>query len=123
MAALGEPDLVSKLKTGYEADGRTFKVHLDGYNQLSLLKWDAPGSRKEIHYISDDGDYCAFRYDKWKISFLTQESLEEDVWDGEYTAHRFPRICNLREDPYEDAQNNMEPVFTGKIGNLDVPFY
>ncbi|MCK5326635.1 MAG: arylsulfatase, partial [Woeseiaceae bacterium] len=81
-----------------------FKVHLDGYDQTDLLKGDGPGARNEFHYITDDGDYAAFRYDKWKITFLTQECNGHDVWDCEYTAHRAPRITNLRSDPYEFAQ-------------------
>ena len=47
-AIAGEPNLKEKLLTGYEAEGKTYKVHLDGYNQLSLLtgktdKLGAPG--------------------------------------------------------------------------------
>jgi len=104
LAALGEPDVKEKLLTGYEAAGKTYKVHLDGYNQLPLLKGEAPGSRLEIHYITDEGDYAAFRYKKWKISFLTQEHNGFDVWDAPYTYHRAPRICDLRADPFEFAQ-------------------
>jgi arylsulfatase len=103
MAALGEPDIAAKLREGYEADGRTFKVHLDGYNQLDLLKGDGPGNRQEIHYITDDGDYAAFRYDKWKISFLTQSATGVDVWDRTYSYHRYPVITDLRADPFERA--------------------
>jgi arylsulfatase A-like enzyme len=33
-AAAGEPDIVSKLKAGYTANGISYKVHLDGYNQV-----------------------------------------------------------------------------------------
>ena len=104
LAAIGEPDVKEKLLTGYKADGKTFKVHLDGYNQLPLLKGEAPGSRKEIHYITDDGDYAAIRYGKWKISFLTQEQNGMDVWDAPFVAHRAPRIADLRADPFEFAQ-------------------
>jgi arylsulfatase len=103
MAAIGEPKVKEKLLTGYEADGKNFKVHLDGYNQLPLLKGEAPGARNEIHYISDEGDYCAFRYHKWKISFLTQEQNGQDVWDAAYVSHKFPRITDLRADPFENA--------------------
>ena len=103
MAAVGEPDVKEKLLTGYEADGKTFKVHLDGYNQLALLKGEAPGARHEIHYISDDGDYAAVRYNKWKISFLTQTAVGVDVWDHAYSVHRYPVITDLRADPFERA--------------------
>ena len=103
LAALGEPDITGKLLAGHEAAGKTFKVHLDGYNQLPLLKGEAPGAREEIHYISDDGDYAAFRYKKWKISFLTQEQNGMDVWDAPYVSHRYPRVTDLRADPFEHA--------------------
>jgi len=101
LAAAGESDVKEKLLTGHKAAGKTFKVHLDGYNQLPMLRGEAPGARTEIHYITDDGDYAAFRYDKWKISFLTQEQNGMDVWDAPLVAHRFPRITNLRADPFE----------------------
>jgi arylsulfatase A-like enzyme len=104
LAAAGEPDIGKKLLKGHKAGGKTYKVHLDGYDQTKLLKGAGPGSRKEIHYVTDDGDYAAFRYGKWKISFLTQECNGMDVWDCQYKAHRFPRITNLRMDPYEHAQ-------------------
>ena len=37
-AAAGEPDLVAKVMKGYQANGKTFKVHLDGYNLMPFLK-------------------------------------------------------------------------------------
>ena len=111
LAALGESDVKEKLLTGYEAGGKTYKVHLDGYNQLALLRGDGPGARHEIHYITDDGDYAAFRYDKWKISFLTQEDNGFDVWDTPFKAHRAPRIVDLRADPYEFAQQRNASWF------------
>ena len=103
MAAAGEPDIKEKLLTGHKAGDKTFKVHLDGYNQVPLLKGEAPSARTEFHYITDDGDYAAFRYGKWKISFLTQQHNGFDVWDAPYVPHRAPRITDLRADPYEQA--------------------
>ena len=38
LAAAGEPDIVEKLKQGYKANGKTFKVHADGYNFLPVLQ-------------------------------------------------------------------------------------
>jgi hypothetical protein len=37
MAAAGEPDVRQKLLDGYDGDGKTFMVHLDGYDQHDLL--------------------------------------------------------------------------------------
>ena len=36
-AAAGEPDIKNKLLKGYDAAGKTFKVHLDGYDQRDML--------------------------------------------------------------------------------------
>jgi arylsulfatase len=104
VTAAGEPGIKEKLLDGYKAAGKTYKVHLDGYDQTDLLKGKGPGARREFHYITDDGDYAAFRIGKWKITFLTQECNGFDVWDCQYTSHRAPRITNLRADPYEFAQ-------------------
>ena len=41
LAAAGEPDIVEKLKKGYKANGKTFKVHPDGYNFLPYFKGEA----------------------------------------------------------------------------------
>jgi arylsulfatase len=104
VTAAGEPGIKEKLLTGHTAGDKTYKVHLDGYDQTALLKGEGPGSRKEFHYITDDGDYAAFRYGKWKISFLTQEQKGMAVWDAPFVPHRFPRICDLRADPFETGQ-------------------
>ncbi len=37
LAAVGDPDVKEKLLAGHEADGKRFKVHLDGFNQLPYL--------------------------------------------------------------------------------------
>ena len=113
LAAAGEPGIKEKLLKGHKAGDKTYKVHLDGYDQTALLSGKGPGARKEFHYISDDGDYCAFRYKDWKISFLTQETKGFGVWDGQYTAHRVPRITNLRQDPFEHAQIGINSNYYG----------
>jgi arylsulfatase len=103
LAALGEPDLKEKLLKGHKAAGKTFKVHLDGYNQLPVLKGQRPSTRQEIWYISDDGDLCALRYNKWKITFLKQEAVGRNVWVNNYTPLRAPELSDLRADPFEHA--------------------
>ena len=74
-AAAGESDLVAKVTKGYQASGKTFKVHLDGYNLLPFLKGEVKESpRKEFIYWSDDvGDLMAIRQAKnGKAAFFEQ---------------------------------------------------
>ena len=113
LAAAGEPGIKEELLKGHKAGDKTYKVHLDGYDQTDLLRGQGPGARNEFHYITDDGDYAAFRYGKWKISFLTQECNGMDVWDCEYKPHRAPRIANLREDPFEHAGRGNNSNYWG----------
>ena len=64
-AAAGEPDIVEKLKKGYKAGNKTFKVHIDGYNLLPFLKGEVKENpRKGFLYWSDDGDLMALRVEQ-----------------------------------------------------------
>ena len=104
LAAAGEPDIKEKLKAGgVSAIGRTYKVHLDGYNILPLLTGETDKSpRQEIFYFSDDGDLTALRYNDWKILFMEQKSEGTfRVWMEPFVTMRTPIIINLRRDPYE----------------------
>jgi len=104
MAAIaGEPDVKEKLLTGYEADGKTYKVHLDGYNQLPLLTGETDESaRKEVFYFTDDGDLSALRYGDWKLIFMEQKvETTLEIWQAPFVTLRFPLLINLRRDPYE----------------------
>ena len=42
-ARSASPTIKSKLLQGYKAGGKTFKVHLDGYDQRDLLRRQRPG--------------------------------------------------------------------------------
>ena len=105
LAAAGQGDVPQKLLSGYSANGRDFKVHLDGYNFLPYLTGKADkGPRKELFYFSDDGDLTALRYNDWKLIFMEQRSPGTlAVWANPFTPLRMPLIYNLRRDPYEFA--------------------
>jgi arylsulfatase A-like enzyme len=106
LAAAGEPDIKDKLlKGGVSAIGRTYKVHLDGYDMLPVLTGQTEKSpRKEIFYFSDDGDLTALRYNDWKILFMEQQTAGTlRVWMDPFVPLRVPLIFNLRRDPYERA--------------------
>src|SRR5438105_9045525 len=73
LAAVGEPDVKEKLLKGHEAAGKTFKVHLDGYNQLPyLLGQQEKSPRRGFFYFNDDGDIVGLRMENWKVGFMEQ---------------------------------------------------
>lgn len=105
LAAAGDDKVKEKLLKGHSANGKNFKVHLDGYNMLPYLKGEEKeGRREEIFYFSDDGDLTALRYKDWKILFMEQRSTGTlQVWSEPFTVLRMPMVFNLRRDPYEFA--------------------
>ncbi len=105
VAAAGDPDVKEKLLSGYTVGKKTFKVHLDGYNQLPfLLGEEDKSARKEFFYFSDDGDLTGLRYDNWKIVFAEQRARGTlDIWAEPFVHPRIPKLFNLRTDPYERA--------------------
>jgi arylsulfatase A-like enzyme len=105
MAAVGEPDIKAKLLQGYSAAGKTFKVHLDGYDQRDLLA-GGPTKRREFFYWTDDGDLAALRYDQWKAVFLEQRATGLKVWQQPLVPLRAPLLFNLRTDPFERANED-----------------
>ncbi|ODT21226.1 MAG: arylsulfatase [Kaistia sp. SCN 65-12] len=108
-AAAGEPDIVAKTRTGYQAGGQTFKVHLDGYNLEPFLAGSAKEApRREFLYWSDDGDLLAIRFQDWKVHFKIQENEGIDVWQRQFTDLRVPLVFNLRGDPFERGDTSIE---------------
>jgi len=109
LAAAGETDVKEKLLKGHSANGKEFKVHLDGYNMLPMLTGEVDKSpRKEIFYFDDDGNLNAYRYNRWKLHFRIQENHGFDVWQKGYTDLRFPLLMDLKGDPYERASHDSE---------------
>jgi arylsulfatase len=105
LAAAGNPNIKDQLLKGVTANGRSYKVHLDGYNILPMLSGEtAKSGRHEIFYFSDDGDLTALRYDDWKVIFMEQKATGTfRVWMEPFVPLRVPLIENLRRDPYERA--------------------
>jgi arylsulfatase len=105
LAAAGEPDIVDRLKKGHQASDKQFKVHVDGYNFLPYLTGEEEeGPRPGFIYFSDDGDLVALRYDNWKIVFAEQRVQGTvAIWMEPFVFLRFPKIFNLRTDPFERA--------------------
>ncbi|WP_086980846.1 arylsulfatase [Vibrio aphrogenes] len=105
LAAVGQTNVKEELLKGKKVGDKTFKVHLDGYNQLPYLTGKATESpRKEFFYFNDDGQLVALRYEDWKVVFMEQRAKGTLlVWAEPFTPLRTPKLFNLRSDPYEEA--------------------
>ena len=98
MAAVGEPNVKEKLLKGHKANGKKFKVHLDGYNQLDLLTGKGEGQRNEIFYFDAGGNLNAVRYKDWKLHFTI---IEGDLTEAYRKTPSWPIVFNLRTSPFE----------------------
>jgi len=106
LAAAGNDSVKEDLKKGRRVNGRSVKVHLDGYNFLPYFTGEEQqGPRKEMFYFTDDGSVSALRYNDWKINFTEQRAHGSDVWSEPYVQLRLPMYTNLRMDPFERASH------------------
>jgi arylsulfatase A-like enzyme len=105
LAAAGEPNVKEKLLTGYQAAGKTFKVHLDGYNQLPYLTGQQDTSaRPYFIYFNDDADLVGMRFANWKIVFEEQRQPGTLlIWGEPFTKLRIAKFYDLHSDPFERA--------------------
>jgi len=105
VAAAGDPNVKEKLLGGMKVGNETFKVHLDGYNLTDALSGKSPSPRKEFFYFNDDGSLVALRYNQWKLVFAEQRAHGLDVWQDPFVTLRFPKLFNVRSDPFETADH------------------
>jgi arylsulfatase len=105
LAAAGDTGVKERLLTGWQVGGNTYKVHLDGYNQLAYLTGQRDHSeRAGFMYFDDDGHLVAVRAENWKFVFCEQKTPGTlDIWGEPLSCRRLPKLYNLRMDPYERA--------------------
>jgi arylsulfatase A-like enzyme len=96
VAAAGNPNIVDELLLGKKIGDRTYKNHLDGYNQMAAITGKGPSARHEIFYLGES-TVGAVRIDDYKFRFIDQPA----GWVGEKTKPDVPYITNLRLDPFE----------------------
>jgi len=122
LAAAGDTEVTDKLLKGWAptAGGPTFKVHLDGYNQLPYLVGKQPKSnRNEFYYFNDDGDLVAMRWGNFKAVFSEQRAQGNMlIWANPFTPLRLPKIFNLRMDPYERADITSDQYWDWAAKNV-----
>jgi arylsulfatase len=112
VAAAGNSNITSELLTGKQIGDRTFKVHLDGYNQLDLITGKGPSARHEIFYLTES-TLAAVRIDDFKYRFTDQPG----GWLGATQKVDWPILTNLRLDPFERTG-----MFNGK-DNGSISYY
>jgi arylsulfatase A-like enzyme len=95
-AAAGNPNITQQLLQGVQLGDRTYKNHLDGYNQMDLLLGKGPSARHELFYFGGP-TLGALRIDDFKFQFYQQPF----GWPGEKVTTDMPTIVNLRQDPFE----------------------
>jgi arylsulfatase A-like enzyme len=96
MAAAGNPNITDQLLKGAKLGDRSYKNHLDGYNQMSLLEGKGPSARHELFYFGGP-NLGAVRLDDFKFIFYQQPW----GWPGEKTTTDMPVLVNIRQDPFE----------------------
>jgi arylsulfatase A-like enzyme len=113
LAAAGDPDITTKLLKGVKLGDRSYKNHLDGYNQIDLLLGKGPSKRHELFYFSGP-QLGAVRLDDFKFQFLQQPY----GWPGPKVTTDMPGLVNLRQDPFErlsplngENLNNSSPAY------------
>ena len=97
VAAAGyQGDIAADLKKGKQLGERTYKVHLDGYNQMDLITGKGPSKRNEIFYFAES-TLGAVRIGDYKYRFIDQPG----GWLGGTVKVDWPILVNLRLDPFE----------------------
>jgi len=98
VAAAGNDNIVTELKSGKQINDKSYKVHLDGYNQLDMLKGQGESNRDVVYYFAES-NLGAVRVGDYKYRFIDQPN----GWFGGTVDLGWPVITNLRLDPFERA--------------------
>jgi arylsulfatase len=99
--AAGESGIVEKLKEGHTANGKEWRVHLDGYDLTDYLSGAVEESpRDQIFYFDPMGNLNALRWNEWKIHFA---HMEGNITDSVRFEQAWPILIHLKADPYEHA--------------------
>jgi len=96
VAAAGNPNIKEQLLKGVKLGDRTYKNHLDSYNQLDLITGKGPSARHEVYYFAET-TLGAVRIDDFKFRFIDQPG----GWLGGTIHPDWPILSNLRLDPFE----------------------
>ncbi len=119
LACAGEPEIKEKLLAGHQAGDKHFKVHLDGYNMLPYFTGEVDKSPRDFFfYISDDGEILAIRIGDYKAVLMEQRATRLMAWFEPFVHLRAPKMFNLRQDPFERADDNSNTYWDWVLDHL-----
>ena len=113
-AIAGDPNVGDELLKGKTIGDRTYKNHLDGYDQTAAITGKGPSARHEIFYLGES-TLGAIRIDDYKYRFIDQPK----GWIGEKTHPDMPILTNLRLDPFERTGWSGDGVAKGSLQYWD----
>jgi arylsulfatase A-like enzyme len=117
-AAAGNPNITDQLLKGAKLGDRSYKNHLDGYNQMDLLEGKGPSARHEIFYFG--GPHLgAVRLDDFKFIFYQQPQ----GWPGPKVTTDMPVMVNIRQDPFERTPSTGSQSMNDSGGGYINDFY
>jgi arylsulfatase len=103
------------VKNGYKANGKDWKVHLDGHDFVPYFKGEVKKSpRDTIYYFGQGGELNAVRWNDWKVHFAI---IEGNIATGERVVTNWPLIIHLRADPYEEMHEEGEMGYLRWFGD------
>ena len=97
-AAAGLPNLKQELIAGKKMGEVTYKVHLDGYNNLAHWTGESEKSARRENFYYDETDFMALRVDAWKMHIGVKK--EASWWNSKHYPS-IPYLFNLLMDPLE----------------------
>jgi arylsulfatase A-like enzyme len=104
-AAAGVPNVKEELLKGKKMGSMTYKVHLDGYNQLDYWTGKTEKSARREFFYYDETDLMAIRVDGWKMHIGVKH---KGTWFDEKSYPSVPYLVNLLMDPMEKMTPDSE---------------
>ena len=111
LAAAGNPNIKEELLKGKKIGDKTYRNHLDSYDQTAMITGKGPSARQEIYYFGESS-LGAVRIGDWKYSFIDQPQ----GWLGPKVHRDVPQLTNLRLDPFERLGNPENGSLDGAQG-------
>ncbi len=95
MAAAGDSDVKERLSKGDRIGQRSYKVMIDGYEQLPLLTGQGKSRRREFFYYAEN-ELNAVRVDQWKLHLAVK-----NTWLGAPEKLDGGMMVDIELDPFE----------------------